>query len=218
MQKIAKLGVTTPTNQRRWFQFSEFSFRSSERNSLPHKYRKVPKYLPIIGFSENKRIWPKIPLWDSGRLFTETAFFWLNKWSAFVTTSKITLLGWISGQRFCESAFFGWISGQFFSESAFFGWISGQLFFVDFQVWLDKWTALFSSIFKYGWISGQLGRKKLSTYPTTSVFLIYFHGSAQHYIKISESFAVISNFYSRLNSIFGRISQTGHWEIIFFSI
>ena len=35
---------------------------SSERNSLPHKYRKVSKYISILGFSENKRIWPKIPV------------------------------------------------------------------------------------------------------------------------------------------------------------
>ena len=61
-QKIAKIGVTTSTNQRRWFQFSEIWFLSSEKNSLPHRYQKVSGFLSALEFSEIKRVGLKIPV------------------------------------------------------------------------------------------------------------------------------------------------------------
>ena len=50
------------------------------------------------------------------------------------------------------------------------------------------------------------------------IIFIYSEGPLQHYLEFSENFTVILNFYSRLNSIFGRNSQIGLWEILFFSV
>ena len=50
------------------------------------------------------------------------------------------------------------------------------------------------------------------------IVLIYSKELVQHNIKVSETFTVISNFLSCLNSIFGRNSQNGQWEKIFFSV
>ena len=44
---------------------------------------------------------------------------------------------------------------------------------------------------------------------------LYSEWPLQYYIEFSENFTVIFNFYSRLNSIFGRNSLIGLWEIIF---
>ena len=49
------------------------------------------------------------------------------------------------------------------------------------------------------------------------IIFIYSQGPLQHNIKLSGNFTVIFCFYSRLNSIFGRNSQIGFWEILFFS-
>ena len=50
------------------------------------------------------------------------------------------------------------------------------------------------------------------------IVLIYSKELVQPNIKVSETFTVISNFLSCLNSIFGRNSQNGQWEKIFFSV
>ena len=50
------------------------------------------------------------------------------------------------------------------------------------------------------------------------IVFIYSKELVQHNIKVSETFTVISNFLCCFNSIFGRNSQNGQWEKIFFSV
>ena len=62
-----------------------------------------------------------------------------------------------------------------------------------------------------------LGRIRKYRLRYSFIMFIYSQGPLQHNIKFSEGLSVIFNFYSRLNSIFGRNSKIGLWEIIFFS-
>ena len=64
-------------------------------------------------------------------------------------------------------------------------------------------------------------KKRLHDWSTGSrynlIVVIYSQGPVQHYIRVSETIAVIWSFNNLLNSNFGRNSQIGPWEIIFFS-
>ena len=64
-------------------------------------------------------------------------------------------------------------------------------------------------------------KKRLHDWSTGSrynlIVVIYSQGPFQHYIRVSETIAVIWSFNNLLNSNFGRNSRIGLWEIIFFS-
>ena len=83
-------------------------------------------------------------------------------------------------------------------------------------VWPNAWY-VFAKILNIKF-DGILGRIRKYRFRYNLIVFLYFKGPVKNYFKVSGSFPVILNFYSRLNSIFGQNSQNGKWKMNFFSI